>query len=337
MSPGSTATTTLRLNTGRDMPLVGLGTWQAPRGVVGAAVADALRAGYTHVDCAAAYANEFEVGDALHAAFERGTLRREDVFVTSKLWNDRRKPEDVRAGLRQTLEDLRLEYLDMYLIHWPVVWKRGTLMQDDPDASLAECWEALERAMDEGLVRGIGVSNFSERQLAELIRVARVKPAVNQIEIHPRLPQTELVRYCQSQGVQVTAYSPLARGGGLLDHPAVVRAATRLGVTPAQAALRWNVQNGVVVIPKSVTPARIAQNADIFGFELGADDMDELEAVNDGVTTSTSPWSDSGPTARRNRVLRPILAFVLRPFFWLVRVDVQRMGRSGFIRWAWSE
>ena len=208
--------------------------------------------------------------EALHAAFERGTLRREDVFVTSKLWNDRRKPEDVRAGLRQTLEDLRLEYLDMYLIHWPVVWKRGTLMQDDPDASLAECWEALERAMDEGLVRGVGVSNFSERQLAELIRVARVKPAVNQIEIHPRLPQTELVRYCQSQGVQVTAYSPLARGGGLLDHPAVVRVATRLGVTPAQAALRWNVQNGVVVIPKSVTPARIAQNADIFGFELGA-------------------------------------------------------------------
>ena len=225
-------------------------------------------------------------------------------------------------------EDLRLEYPDMYLIHWPVVRKGRSCRTTARDRGVLGC----PRERDgRGPVRGIGVSVLR----APARELTRAAPG-NRGELDrnpPELPQTVVV----DPGRPGDRASPLARGGGLLDHPAVVRVATRLGVTPAQAALRWNVQNGVVVIPKSVTPARIAQNADIFGFELGADDMDELEAVNDGVTTSASPWSDSGPTARRNRVLRPILAFVLRPFFWLVRVDVQRMGRSGFIRWAWSE
>ena len=142
----------------------------------------ALETGYVHLDCAAAYANEDEVGEALEDAFARGVATRTDLFVTSKLWNDRRRPEDVRAGLLQTLKDLRLEYLDLYLIHWPVCWRRGTLMQDDADASILECWRELERCVDEGLIRSIGVSNFSRPKLEELIRDARVKPAVNQIE-----------------------------------------------------------------------------------------------------------------------------------------------------------
>jgi diketogulonate reductase-like aldo/keto reductase len=211
-SASAAGTTSVRLSSQATQPMVGLGTWQAPKGQVRDAVKAALETGYVHLDCAAAYANEDEVGEALEDAFARGVATRADLFVTSKLWNDRRRPEDVRAGLLQTLKDLRLEYLDLYLIHWPVCWRRGTLMQDDADASILECWRELERCVDEGLIRSIGVSNFSRPKLEELIRDARVKPAVNQIESHPLLPNTELVRWCQSNDIAVTAYSPLAQG-----------------------------------------------------------------------------------------------------------------------------
>jgi len=332
-APGETS---VRLSSQATQPMVGLGTWQAPKGQVRDAVKAALETGYVHLDCAAAYANEDEVGEALEDAFARGVATRTDLFVTSKLWNDRRRPEDVRAGLLQTLKDLRLEYLDLYLIHWPVCWRRGTLMQDDADASILECWRELERCVDEGLIRSIGVSNFSRPKLEELIRDARVKPAVNQIESHPLLPNTELVRWCQSNDIAVTAYSPLAQGGAVFTDPTVTSIADKHGVTPAQVLLRWNVERGVVVIPKSVTPKRIAQNADVFGFGLDDDDMRRMESLDANVTTTPSPWSDVGPAAKRNKVLRPLLSAVLKPFFWIIKVDVQRMGRKGFISWAWS-
>ena len=332
-APGETS---VRLSSQATQPMVGLGTWQAPKGQVRDAVKAALETGYVHLDCAAAYANEDEVGEALEDAFARGVATRTDLFVTSKLWNDRRRPEDVRAGLLQTLKDLRLEYLDLYLIHWPVCWRRGTLMQDDADASILECWRELERCVDEGLIRSIGVSNFSRPKLEELIRDARVKPAVNQIESHPLLPNTELVRWCQSNDIAVTAYSPLAQGGAVFTDSTVTSIADKHGVTPAQVLLRWNVERGVVVIPKSVTPKRIAQNADVFGFGLNDDDMRRMESLDANVTTTPSPWSDVGPAARRNKVLRPLLSAVLKPFFWIIKVDVQRMGSTGFISWAWS-
>ena len=335
-SASAPGTTSVRLSSQATQPMVGLGTWQAPKGQVRDAVKAALETGYVHLDCAAAYANEDEVGEALEDAFARGVATRADLFVTSKLWNDRRRPEDVRAGLLQTLKDLRLEYLDLYLIHWPVCWRRGTLMQDDADASILECWRELERCVDEGLIRSIGVSNFSRPKLEELIRDARVKPAVNQIESHPLLPNTELVRWCQSNDIAVTAYSPLAQGGAVFADSTVTSIADKHGVTPAQVLLRWNVERGVVVIPKSVTPKRIAQNAEVFGFGLDDDDMRRMESLDANVTTTPSPWSDMGPAARRNKVLRPLLSAVLKPFFWIIKVDVQRMGRTGFISWAWS-
>lgn len=335
-SATSTPPRTIRLSSGTDMPLVGLGTWQAPRGVVGAAVADALRLGYRHIDCAAAYANETEVGAALREAFASGTATRDGVFVTSKLWNDRRRPDDVRDGLAQTLEDLQLEYVDLYLIHWPVVWKRGTLMQDDARASIAECWAAMEGLVRDGKARAIGVSNFNQDELAALLSTATVAPAVNQIELHPRLPQKELVAFCQSKGIAVTAYSPLARGSGVLDHPAMAEVAARRGVSTAQAALRWNVERDVVVIPKSVTPSRIAANADIFAFEWDERDTEAVARVEDGVSTATSPWSTSGPIGARNRWIKPIIQLLLWPVFLVARVDVQKMGRKGFLSWAWS-
>ena len=208
-------------------------------------------------------------------------------------------------------------------------------MQTDKGASIIECWRALEAAV-ERLVRSIGVSNFNEDQMAELLAAARVKPAVNQIEIHPRLPQNDLVAYCQSQGVTVTAYSPLARGGGLFDNETVAGIAGKHAVTPAQVVLRWGLERGVVVIPKSVTASRIAANADVFGFALDDDDMAAMTQLDDGVTTSTSPWSDTGPTAARNKILKPLISTLLWPIFFVIRVDVQRMGRKGFLKWAWS-
>ena len=326
---------TVTLNSTHEMPLVGLGTWQAPVGVVGAAVADAIsRRGYAHVDCAAAYANEEEVGDALRDAMASGAIARESLFVTSKLWNDRRRPRDVRAGLEQTLRDLKLDYLDLYLIHWPVVWRRGTLMQRDGDASIAECWRALEALVDEGKSRSIGVSNFDEAQLEELMRTARIAPAVNQIERHPKLPQDALVRYCQERGIVVTAYSPLARGGALFADPVVSDIAEKHSVAPAQVLLRWSVQRGVVVVPKSVTQSRIEANADLWGFELDASDVEALSTLEDGESVVASPW---GTKQKKNVVLRPLLTAIMWPVSKIVRVDVQRMGRSGFWRWAWSE
>jgi|TARA_B110000977_G_scaffold171397_3_gene222934 diketogulonate reductase-like aldo/keto reductase len=329
--------TTIKLSSGTEIPTVGLGTWQAARGVVGRAVSDALRLGYTHIDCAAAYANEEEVGEALTTAFEAKTITRDEVFITSKLWNDRRKANDVRDGCLQSLQDLNLSHLDLYLIHWPVVWKRGTLMQPDNSASIAECWRAMEQLVEDGLVKAIGVSNFTEKELRELLKTAKIKPAVNQIEVHPRLPQDELVAYCQRNDICITAYSPLARGGGVLDHPSVVEVSSKKNISPAQVALRWNVERGIVVIPKSVTPSRIESNADLFSFEFGDDDFEKIKQLDDGVSTSTSPWSDSGPTASRNKWLKPLLEIVLWPVFKVIKIDVQKMGRKGFLKFAWMK
>ncbi|KAJ3599813.1 hypothetical protein NHX12_033767 [Muraenolepis orangiensis] len=286
------------LNTGRKMPLLGLGTWKSETGKVKQAVVWALQAGYRHIDCAAIYGNEVEIGEALQETLGSGkALRREDVFVTSKLWNTRHHPEDVEPALLQTLKDLKLEYLDLYLIHWPNAFQRGdalfprsddgTLLYDHIDYKLT--WAAMEKLVEKGLVRAIGLSNFNSRQIDDVLSVASIKPTVLQVESHPYLAQTELLAHCRERGLVVTAYSPLGSPDRawkhpdepvLLDEPAVAALAQKYSKSPAQIILRWQTQRGVVTIPKSVTESRIKENIQIFGFSLEGEEMKSITDLN---------------------------------------------------------
>lgn len=288
----------ITLSSGQLMPVVGLGTWKSSPGQVKQAVLAALDYGYRHIDCAAAYSNEHEVGDALAERVGPGKpLRREEVFVTSKLWNTKHHPEDVEVACQRTLTDLRLEYLDLYLMHWPMAFERGVeLMPRRPDGTVRyadthylDTWAAMERLVDKGLVKAIGLSNFNARQIDEVLSIAKHKPVVNQVECHPYLIQSELLKHCRSRGLAVTAYSPLgspdrpwAAPGEplLLDDPRIVAIAKRCNKTPAQVIIRWHIQRGVICIPKSVTPSRIQQNLEVYNFKLSEKDMQDIDSFN---------------------------------------------------------
>lgn len=290
--------TSVLLSTGQHMPLVGLGTWKSAPGQVKQAVLAALDCGYRHIDCAAAYGNEYEVGEALSERVGPGKpLRREDVFVTSKLWNTKHHPDDVEDACRKSLSDLDLGYLDLYLMHWPMAFERGVeLMPKRPDGTIRyanthyrDTWIAMEKLVDQGLVKAIGLSNFNARQVDDILSFAQHKPVVNQVECHPYLIQLQLLDHCKSRGVAVTAYSPLgspdrpwAAPGEttLLDDPKLVAMATRYNKTPAQIIIRWQVQRGVICVPKSVTASRIKQNLEVFDFTLTEEDMGQIESFN---------------------------------------------------------
>jgi alcohol dehydrogenase (NADP+) len=280
---------------------VGLGTWQSEAGAVRLAVASALASGVRHIDCAAAYGNEREVGEAIADALARGVVRsRGELFVTSKLWVTRAFPGDVAGALAATLADLQLDYVDLYLIHWPVAIDRDAPFPPPPAARLgydaarvAAVWREMEAAFDARRVRAIGTSNFSARKLARLLESARVAPAVSQIESHPALPNAREIAWAAARGIAVTAYSPLgspqrparlvADGDPAPLHDAAVAAiAAKHARSPAQVLLRWQLQRGVAVIPKSTAPARIAENADVFGFQLDAEDLRALAALDTG-------------------------------------------------------
>jgi len=315
----------LTLASGAKMPLIGLGTWEADPGVVGSAVQASLDAGCRHLDCAAAYRNEHEVGEALAAS----SVPRKDIFITSKLWNDRRRPADVEAALDKTLSRLGTDYLDLYLIHWPVVWAKDSVMKPDPQASLRETWQTLEKLVDAGKIKHIGVSNYNEAEVKELLSYARIRPAVNQIELHPRLPQTQLVKYCQSNDICVTAYSPLGRGSktkaGLLTNPTVMQIAAVHGVSPASVLLRWNVQRGVVVIPKSVTPARIRQNLEEpWSFRLSDQELATMATIDDGARFCSPPWSTFGDRTRRDDIFTSCLTRLASGVFAVASLDITK-------------
>ena len=275
------------------MPSLGLGTWKAAPGEVGAAVRSALQLGYRHIDCASIYGNEAEIGAALQAVFGQGALEREQVWITSKLWNDCHAPEQVRPALERTLADLQLSWLDLYLIHWPVVHRHGVLMpsiaaeQIPPEQlPLHVTWAALEELVEAGLVRRIGVSNCSAAKLAALLPHCRIRPAVNQVERHPWLQQPELLEYCRQQGITLTAYSPLGSpdsggAGPLFSDPVITAIAAAHGVSAAQVLLAWGIACGTCVIPKSVNPARQAANLQAASRpQLSAAEMDRIAGLD---------------------------------------------------------
>jgi diketogulonate reductase-like aldo/keto reductase len=263
----------IRLNNGIDIPRVGLGVYQIPRGAeTQQAVREALRIGYRHIDTARVYGNEPDVGAAVRAS---GVPRRE-VFVTTKLWNDDQGFDPALRAFEASNKRLGLEYVDLYLVHWPVPERR------------LESWRALERLSGEGRVRAIGVSNFMAHHLEELFGQAQILPAVNQIELHPFHQQRQVRALCKKQGIAVQAYSPLTRGHRL-GHPVVVEVARQVGRSPAQVLLRWALQHDLIVLPKSTRPERIAENAALFDFELDPEQMKKLDALEQGLATGWDP------------------------------------------------
>jgi diketogulonate reductase-like aldo/keto reductase len=264
------------LNNGVSMPQFGLGVWKAKDGaeVIGA-VSHALRAGYRLIDTAAAYGNERGVGQAIRDS----DVPRSDVFVTTKLWNDNHDYDNALRAFDSSTEKLGLEYVDLYLIHWPVPGQDKYL----------DAWRALERLYDDKRVRAIGICNFKPSHLKKLLGGANTPPAVNQIELHPKLAQHETREFCRQHDIAVESWSPLMRGGELLSDPILQTIADKHGKTIAQIVLRWHIDNGLIVIPKSTHAQRIDENRAIFDFSLDRNDLAAIAKLDDGTRTGPDP------------------------------------------------
>jgi 2,5-diketo-D-gluconate reductase A len=271
-----TAIPQLMLNNGRPIPQFGFGVFLVPPAETAGAVTSALEAGYRHVDTAQAYGNEAEVG----AAISQFGVDRADVFVTTKLRNAAHRPDDARAAFDGSLKALGFDYVDLFLIHWPLPTRY--------DGDFVSTWQTLEEFYRDGRARSIGVSNFQPHHLRRIHQECEITPAVDQIEVHPYLTQDDVRGFCAEHQITVEAWSPIARGNALGD-PTIDDIARRYGKTPAQVILRWHIERGDIVFPKSVTPARIRENIDIFDFELTGEDVEAISALNRNERTGPDP------------------------------------------------
>lgn len=277
--------------------MIGLGTWKSKPGQVYQAVLWALESGYRHIDCAAIYNNQQEVGEALQKAMADGLIKREELFVTSKLWNSNHRLEDVELGLKQTLKELQLDYLDLYLVHWPISFKKGVEFAQNreeyytyQDVPLIQTWEGMEHCLAKGWAKHIGVSNFNTSKLTEILESCTVAPEMNQVEMHPFLPQEKLVDFCKEKGILMTAYSPLGSGDrsasvkkadepSLLSDELICELAEKYGCSSAQILIAYSIARGIVVIPKSINLERIQQNLQAAEISLVEEDMLALKKI----------------------------------------------------------
>lgn len=290
---------TLKFRNAETIDAIGLGTWKSEPGKVEEAVYSALKSGYTHIDCALVYGNEAEVGKALNKALNEGILTREDLWITSKLWNNAHRKEDVIPALQQTLNDLQLDYLDLYLMHWPVAFRSGLegFPESDDDylsleeVPLIETWNAMLNAKKQGLVKHLGVSNFSIEKLKGLIEQTEDSPEMNQVELHPYLQQEELLEFCHSNNIHLTAYSPLGSGDrademkaedepSLLENKTINEIAEKHNSTPAQILIAFHLHRNTAVIPKSTNAGRIKENLESAEVKLEKEDMKKLKALD---------------------------------------------------------